>query len=172
MNQAAFSFLYGLAHKSAAFDALFVFIATDLVWIVLVAVFFYLFKNKDRRVAFRDIVVVFCAGLAGAVASTILKNIFQTVRPFAELSNVRSLISETGFAFPSGHTTDLMAVATALWFGHKRASIFVGVAVLFVGLSRIIVGVHWPIDILGGIFAGSAVGAGTYYLAGRLLQKA
>lgn len=171
MNLAIFNYFYSFAHRSAALDALFVFLASDLVWLVCIAVFFYLLKNGDKRMVFRDIAVVFGAALAGAVASTIFKNIFHTLRPFVELTNIQPLVPESGFAFPSGHTTDLMAVAAALWGNHKRASVFVGSAVLIVGFARIIVGVHWPVDILGGILLGSVVGLGTYYLAGHLLQN-
>lgn len=171
MNQTIFSFLYGFAHRSAALDALYVFVATDLVWVVAIAVFFFLLKNKDRRVAFRDIIVVLSAAAAGAIASSLFKNIFDTVRPFAEMPLVQSLIPESGYAFPSGHTTDLMAISAALWRDHRRASAFVAVAVLLVGMARVVVGVHWPIDILGGIVLGGAVGVGVNYLVQRLLQN-
>ena len=171
LNQTIFYYLYGLAHRSVALDALFVFLADDLVWIVCIAVFFYLLKSGDKRTAFHNVAVVFGAALMGAITSTIFKNIFHTLRPFVELTNVRQLIPESGFAFPSGHTTDLMAIAAVLWNSHRRVSVFVGIAVLLVGLARIIVGVHWPIDILGGILLGSLAGLGTYYLAGHLIPQ-
>lgn len=167
MNQILFSFFYRLAHKSSALDALLVFIAQDLIWIVLIALFFYLLKLGDKRKAIRDIIVVFGAAGVGIVAATVLKNLFNTLRPFVELPSVQSLITESGNAFPSGHTTLLFALAGALWRDYRGTAILVGIIGLFVGLSRIAVGVHWPIDILGGALLGSAIGVGAYLIAQR-----
>lgn len=171
MNQALFSFLYNFAHRSSALDATLVFLAADLVWVVLVVVFFYLLKSKDKRAALRDIVIVFGAALVGVIVATILKNIFQTLRPFDALPSVQSLISESGFAFPSGHTTLLASIAGVLWFQDKKAGILVGLATVLVGLARIAVGVHWPIDILGGILVGATIGVLVYRIVLRVLPN-
>ena len=55
-------------------------------------------------------------------------------------------------AFPSGHMAFYFAIAFVLYFlGHKRCSIFFSATLLLMGISRVFVGVHWPIDIVGGI---------------------
>jgi undecaprenyl-diphosphatase len=167
MNQIIFSFFYSLAHRSTAIDATIAFIAQDLVWVMLVAVFFFLFKNNDRRKMIRGLAIFFITMMVAIVAETIFKNIFHTERPF-----VQSLFTETGYAFPSGHTTLLFSVAVGLWFEHRRAAIFAGIGALLVGLARISAGVHWPIDIAGGIVLGAVVGVGVYRLARRLLPNA
>ena len=66
-------------------------------------------------------------------------------------------------AFPSGHTATIFAWAGVLILGLragwlKAACLLIAAAV---GLSRIMVGVHWPLDVLGGALLGwmSAVGA-------------
>ncbi len=171
MNQTLFSFFYSFAHQSSALDATIVFVAKDLIWVILVALFFYLLRDKEWHQLFRTIVLIF--GSAGvAVGSAILfKDLFHTVRPFIEFSWVQPLISESGFAFPSGHTTLLSALAAASWFEYKKASITLGILAVIVGISRIMVGVHWPIDIAGGLVIGSIISIIAYRIGDRLLPK-
>jgi len=168
MNIALFDFFYGFAHRGTGLDAAIIFIARDFVWVIIVGLFFYLLKNRDRHAAVRDLAIVFGAALVGIAVAAVLKNIFQTLRPFDAIKSVQSLITESGFAFPSGHTTLVASLAGALWSAHKRPAIFVGLAGILVGASRVMAGVHWPVDILGGFLIGSIVGAVIYYLAHRL----
>ncbi len=169
MNQSLFLFFYGFAHRSVAFDELSAFVAVYIIWIVMAGIFFYLLRADSKKMALRDIVVVFGAAAVGAVVGTILKNIFQTARPFDVLPSVQSLISESGYAFPSGHTTLLATFTGVLWSGHRKAALWVGATTILVGISRIIVGVHWPIDILGGLLIGVTVGVLVYCIADRVL---
>ena len=66
-------------------------------------------------------------------------------------------------SFPSGHATTAFALGGLLALGlqfRTRYVIFV-TAALIAALSRAVVGVHWPLDILAGAFGGwlSAVAA-------------
>jgi membrane-associated phospholipid phosphatase len=59
-------------------------------------------------------------------------------------------------SFPSGHTTTIFLVAGFFCLQQISNWIRSGLLLLaiLVGLSRIACGVHWPLDVLGGAFAG------------------
>ena len=175
MNNQLFFFFYNLAHKSAFFDKLVVFIADIFPYIViLLAIIFLLFHHeifsskspfKAFKQKWKEIILVFFSGITAWILAYILKIIIHTPRPYDIFPQVRALFLETGYAFPSGHATFFMALAVAVFLTHKKAgSIFIVFAVL-IGIARITAGVHSPIDILGGFI----LGTGVAYLVRKLI---
>jgi undecaprenyl-diphosphatase len=71
-------------------------------------------------------------------------------------------------SFPSGHTTTIMscAVALALLLPRWRVPILIAGAVF--SFSRVLVGAHYPSDVLGGIALGALV---SWLLARRIAQR-
>ena len=95
------------------------------------------------------------AALLAAVAVPMLKHNFAMPRPPAVLP--ARLIHVIGHAyhshsFPSGHTTAAFAYAgvLCLYVRHRGATAAALVVALGVGVSRMAVGVHWPLDVTAG----------------------
>ncbi len=121
----------------------------------------------DRDLRIRGLVGA--AAVAGAgLLDQILKNVACRARPSAPqagmfFTNFPCFPAPYASAsFPSGHATTAFAAAVVLAFWYPRqAGVFVGVAVL-VGLSRIVLGVHFPSDVLAGALLGSGVALAVY----------
>jgi len=101
--------------------------------------------------------LIFLSGIFSWIVANILKNIFKINRPFVDL-NIISLYPDIGFSFPSEHMAVFVSLAVALYFINKKAGIIFFIIAILIGLSRIVVGVHYPLDILGGLFVGFLIG--------------
>ncbi|OGI46637.1 hypothetical protein A2121_00370 [Candidatus Nomurabacteria bacterium GWB1_40_6] len=168
MNNQIFFFFYSLAHQSVTLDEVVVFTAETLPYVVIIlAGLFLLFflPAQAGRKSWRELFLVFASSGVAYVFSKILKILIHTNRPFVEFSNVQVLGSATGFAFPSGHATFFMALAIAIFILHKKAGCVFIIFALLIGLARIVAGVHFPIDILGGFILGAGISYLVAYLA-------
>jgi len=65
-------------------------------------------------------------------------------------------VPHTG-AFPSGHTSTAFACATVLAWSDRRLAIPAYILAALIAISRVYVGVHWPLDIIGGAVLGTLV---------------
>lgn len=99
--------------------------------------------------------VVLAAGLA-YLASSILKLVVHRPRPPDFLTDIVSREDLTfGFGFPSGHTALVVAVGlTILPHIPRRRRWIVFAVMAAVAISRIYLGVHAPLDIVGGVCIG------------------
>ena len=88
----------------------------------------------------------------------VVKNSLKRNRPEAALKNFRSIITPSDqFSFPSGHTSAAFMMATLLSFHFPSLLIPLYCWATLVGCSRVVLGVHFPTDIL----VGSILGIGT-----------
>ncbi|MEK7106302.1 MAG: phosphatase PAP2 family protein, partial [Patescibacteria group bacterium] len=95
--------------------------------------------------------------ITATLSGLTLKSLIHAPRPFLALPQVQALFPESGYAFPSGHATFFSAMAFTIFFRNKKAGYVFILFALLIGLTRIIAGVHFPIDILGGFILGSAI---------------
>jgi len=143
------------------------------VWFLFGAtVVAYLFRPSDRdRVA-----VVLGLALATAALVEALKALFGLPRPTTPLATaetypplLRGLFEATatggGHGFPSGHATlstvVLLGLAAAIRFGDaRRRFALAGSLVVLVALTRVVLGVHYLVDVVAGVCFGLLVLAG------------
>lgn len=169
MNLYLFYLIYSLAHKSVFLDWLIVFGANGFGYIMLFLAIAFLFFHVDGVFDYRqpflqlknkikEIIFVFSSAFCAWILATILKSFIQAPRPFISLENIQPLFLHGGLdSFPSGHAMFFGALATSLFFIHKRIGLLYMVVALIVGLARVAMGIHFPIDILVGFILGYIV---------------
>jgi membrane-associated phospholipid phosphatase len=93
-------------------------------------------------------------GLADATSHYLIKQYFQRARPSGLADAIVRTFPHVGFSFPSNHAANNMAIAVVLGFMVPRWRPWFLMWALLIGLSRIYVGVHYPMDVLGGFLVG------------------
>ena len=103
-------------------------------------------------------VALVAATLAADWLSLLLRQLIGRDRPPLVYPDPRPLVGvpHTG-AFPSGHAAAAFAAATVIAFASRRLAVPVYVLAALVAWSRVYVGVHWPLDVLGGAVLGVLV---------------
>jgi len=103
------------------------------------------------------ILTVAAVYLADAAAA-VLKALVDRPRPFVRYPEPKILVPRPHDAsFPSGHAATSFAAATILSFAFPGAApAFLGLAAA-IAYSRVYVGVHYPLDVLGGAALGALV---------------
>lgn len=110
------------------------------------------------------------AGLFAYILGVIANHLFYDPRPFV-VGNFTPLIQHAADnGFPSDHTLLLAALAAVGMYWNRRLGIVLWAIALLVGVSRVYVGLHHPIDIAGSvIIAIAAVSA--WHAALRHVRK-
>lgn len=123
-------------------------VLSDAVWVIAGIVMVLVLVPKTRKQALG---VAVPSGIT-YVAGYVLEHVIDRARPDVLLhSEAIMRAMQDGPGFPSGHMMTAVAVTCALW-GRMTNLIRVLVVLLLVleGWSRLFLGVHFPLDILGG----------------------
>lgn len=145
----------------------------DMWFVVLGILGLYWIGTRDASLTTtpkRDCLYLFALGLGAYALTLSLKHVFALPRPpgatmavlpaWLPTSNelVRTLEAGDGFGFPSGHalkSTVVYGGAALVFTNLDDRKYFVSAAIVSaVGLSRIVLGVHYLVDVLAGILIG------------------
>lgn len=112
----------------------------------------------NRRAA----ITVAGAGMSSWYIAKLFKALVGRGRPEALLENLNLFADKSlgGFGFPSGHATFVAACATVLYFQiDRKYRKYLILIVVLVGISRMYLGAHFPLDIIGGWALGTLIGS-------------
>lgn len=133
------------------------------VWIAL-ALAAVALRRRPRSFALAVALAVFAAdGIA-----TGLKELIGRPRPYVDNPLPEPLLTtHLDVSLPSGHAATSFAGATLLALAWPRWFLPLYLLALAIGLSRVYVGVHYPLDIVAGALVGVVVGAGVWLVVRR-----
>ncbi len=168
MNEIIFNALNNLAGQNWLFDKGVNFFANQLPFLLIggLVVFLWMHKDKNRDIKkrARDLAVLLTAAFMAWLVVLCIKYFFPYERPSVLPTTTVLFVPDDLSSFPSGHATFFAALPAALYFYHKKIALWYAIGALLIGLSRIIGGIHWPVDILIGYILGGLIGGGAYYL--------
>lgn len=172
IDKVLFLFFNGL-HNSF-FDFVMYWISSKTIWIPLYLYFIYLlYKTYNRGFWLPLIVLIFIVGLSDTVSVYLFKNIFERLRPchdpaIADLVHLVKGKCGGQFGFVSSHAANMFALSTTLWLmirkKYPKSLIWLWLWAGMIGYSRVYLGVHFPGDVLGGVYVGMVVGLIGYKL--------
>ena len=168
-DQALFGAINSLAGRSSVLDHLAVFGARYLIFMIVLLAFCLVFVSRvaaQRRLNLKIVIGAALSAGWGYLIDLLIAALVNRPRPFTiGLGHdiYSTMISSS--SFPSRHTTIAFALATMVFLGHKKFGAALLILAALVGLSRVFVGVHYPVDII----AGMLIGAGVAYLVAKFL---
>jgi undecaprenyl-diphosphatase len=123
---------------------------------IFVLILFYLIKKKQKYL-YAVVNISLAIGI-GAIISSSIKLITKRHRPYEVSDTMTSIVESGGYSFPSGHTTEVFVLTLSIFLllRNKYLRYFSLVWAIFIAYTRIAMGVHYPLDVLGGMIVGSA----------------
>lgn len=146
---------------------------TPLFVFLLYLIFRYLGLKKGLfTVLFLALLVTFSDQI-----TNVIRGVFERLRPNndpAIRDSLRTLIRPQSFSFASGHATTSTVVTVFLIMLLRKHTKYIKFLIMFpliFAYSRLYLGVHFPIDILGGFINGVTIGYLSFKLHKFLINK-
>ncbi|MEI8084753.1 MAG: phosphatase PAP2 family protein [Paludibacter sp.] len=155
-----FLFINGM--HAPFFDGIMFAISYKFTWVPLyIAVLYMIIKHWKRESIWIILALIVCIVIADQVSSGLIKHLVERPRPShaAHLNGLVHLVNGYSgglYGFVSSHAANSFgfALLSSLIFRHKSYTILLFVWAVLTAYSRIYLGVHYPLDIVGGIMVG------------------
>ena len=97
--------------------------------------------------------------MLSSILNATLKLAFHNPRPYWVHTDIQALATESSFGIPSGHAQNAVVVwgVLAAWFRRRSAWLVAVMLAFLIGLSRLALGVQYPLDVVVGWLVGAAV---------------
>lgn len=137
-----------------------------LVWFALG---FLLFLKEEKKDHWFFAPLIAAGGASWLMAEKILKPLIARPRPAADIGAVILGMDINGsYSFPSGHATIAWAMAVVLSRKEPKWRWIFYLLAILISFSRIYIGKHFPLDVIGGGLLGWGIGHISLFVASHL----
>ncbi|MED1787372.1 undecaprenyl-diphosphatase [Brevibacillus laterosporus] len=153
LNIDVFRSINDLGKQYAALNPGVVFIAEYMVYFLGLGLVVYWFtrNHRNRMMVIQAVITFILAEILGKLAGLF----YSHYQPFAVLQDVNQLVEHAiDNSFPSDHSILFFSICASFWLMRKKEGWLWLVLAVFVGLSRVWVGVHYPVDVITGALLG------------------
>ena len=146
--------------------------------LLLIAVVFVVLRDRPLTEALMILFgIALCVLAADQISSSIIKPWVARLRPTHDpelVFQIRHISGRAGqYGFVSSHAANTFAVATfmSLFFRHRVMTVSLYMWATIVGISRIYLGVHFPLDVFCGALLGIVVGWSVFLVIRLFVSK-
>lgn len=160
-DESVFFWINGLAGRVDAVDDIIRTLSCDLfipvVMILAMVGLWFVGHNREQREKHQR--AVFCSlagmGFANLVVYILNAALPDRLRPFAAFPAETNLIfyPPTDPSFPSNATAAAFAMAIGVWLYNRKLGYILLIPATIIAFGRVYMGVHYPLDIVGGFLA-------------------
>ena len=166
-----FHMLFNIAHQNSVIDGIFIIVSRYYPHLLIFLGLILLVRGgMEMRIA---VVLALSASLLAFIINLPLRHLIFRPRPFLAF-DITPLImyAYDVSSFPSNHAAASYAFGSLFYSKKPGAGIIFIIAALVVGISRVVVGVHYPGDIIAGILSGYLAAIIVNLLSNRVFQRA
>ena len=125
-----------------------------VLWYALIGALALFFGAEGREAALRCAV----AGVAGLSLYRALKGVLVRERPFITHESIVCAARPLDrFSFPSGHTLHAVNFTILIGSAVPAAGLLLAPVAVLIALSRVVLGLHYPSDVLAGALLGAGI---------------
>jgi undecaprenyl-diphosphatase len=127
-----------------------------LIWYVLIVALPCIYGRQ----ALRPALLLALTGALGLVVYKVLKRACVRERPFITHATIDLAMAPLDrYSFPSGHTLNAVSFALQVSIHFPQLAWVLVPLALTIAASRVVLGLHYPTDVLAGAVLGTALGA-------------
>ncbi|WP_026676264.1 undecaprenyl-diphosphatase [Fictibacillus gelatini] len=167
LNVDLFRSINDLGGQYPAFNPVAVFLAENMLYVLILGMIVYWFtrREKNRLMVFNAAAAAVIAEASGKMAGLI----YSHNQPFASLPHVNKLIEHAvDNSFPSDHSILFFSICASFWLMRRKEGWVWLILAICVAISRVWVGVHYPVDVLAGAFIGITSALFVYWIVPKL----